>query len=429
MNEALFFVSRSFGLLPDSLGTGVVLGAVKKRMQETGIAEPGDYLLLAESSREEREALRDLLLVPETWFFRDGEPFAHFARWAAHRKLDTKKPLRVLCIACATGEEAYSAAASLFLKGFRPEDFTIYAMDASRRFLDRARIGRYGTASLREKGAEFPQDLFLKDQGCIRVSDRLRNAVQFFQGNVLQTTDVLSNAPYDAVFFRNALIYFTPEAQARAARNVDAALAPGGLLVLGFAEPPSVFFPGYEPVSPARSFSALKPVAKEPKRTAGRELRSIPAALPAFSLPHKEKRPQPAPAAERKPLALQKSPAQKPSESAVNVAGLLAGASKLADQGDLAAAWDAVTEVCSKDPANPEACFLAAQVSLALDRDELAETWLRKTLFLAPAHVRALGVFRVLLLTQGRNEEADLMGRRLFRAERTVGAPRERRDP
>jgi chemotaxis methyl-accepting protein methylase len=47
-----------------------------------------------------------------------------------------------------------------------------------------------------------------------------------------------SGGAFDVVAGRNVLIYFAPEARARALRIVERAVAPGGLLVLGPTDPP-----------------------------------------------------------------------------------------------------------------------------------------------------------------------------------------------
>jgi chemotaxis protein methyltransferase CheR len=69
-----------------------------------------------------------------------------------------------------------------------------------------------------------------------RVKDRYAQQVTFFQGNLVDRATFTQRAPYDAIFCRNVLIYFTEAAIRLAIDNLVSALRPGGLLFLGHAE-------------------------------------------------------------------------------------------------------------------------------------------------------------------------------------------------
>jgi len=57
------------------LGSKEISRAVEKRMVERNLLDLQTYLQQLQISTQEIEALIELLIVPETWFFRDWEPF------------------------------------------------------------------------------------------------------------------------------------------------------------------------------------------------------------------------------------------------------------------------------------------------------------------------------------------------------------------
>src|SRR5205823_10907413 len=68
--------------------------------------------------------------------------------------------------------------------------------------------------------------------------DRVRKVTRFRIHNLL---DPMPDAPFDLIFCRNVLVYFSPAAAKKAVRHLAAALAPGGALLFGamdIGEPP-----------------------------------------------------------------------------------------------------------------------------------------------------------------------------------------------
>lgn len=69
-----------------------------------------------------------------------------------------------------------------------------------------------------------------------RVHDQYRAGIRFSWGNLVVLPSFQRPLPYDAVFCRNVLIYFSPAALQRAVMNLAHVLRPGGLLFLGHSE-------------------------------------------------------------------------------------------------------------------------------------------------------------------------------------------------
>lgn len=242
---------RETGIDADSLGNDFLSRALTERMQALqgdgerlpSAARPpvtpdalDAYWQQLNASADERRALIELFIVPETWFFRDREAFATLARRAAERLAATPgRVIRVLSAPCSTGEEPYSAAMALLDAGLEPARFTIDALDLSARAIEQARHGCYGRNAFRGTATEFRDRYFTPSADGWLLDERVRARVQFRQANLVEPgTD--TGIRYDFVFCRNVLIYFDRDAQNRVIGSLESALADDGMLFVGPAE-------------------------------------------------------------------------------------------------------------------------------------------------------------------------------------------------
>src|SRR6266446_6784075 len=126
-------------------------------MAARGVTDRAAFAERLENSSEDLQALVEQIVVPETWFFRDVQPFRFVGRWVATEaaRSGPERVFRVLSIPCSTGEEPYSIAMSLLDRGVPAGSFTIDAADVSRRSLAHARAGRYGKRSFRGNALGF----------------------------------------------------------------------------------------------------------------------------------------------------------------------------------------------------------------------------------------------------------------------------------
>src|SRR5205085_2278121 len=130
----------------------------------------------------ELAALIEEVVVSETWFMRDGEPFAALAK--AARAHAGSEPFRVLCVPCATGEEAFSIAITLQQAELRG-GFSVDAVDISERALARAQAGVFGERSFRGADVELRRRWFTRTDGGYAIDPALKRHVTFRHGNVL----------------------------------------------------------------------------------------------------------------------------------------------------------------------------------------------------------------------------------------------------
>lgn len=390
------YLREEIGLDASSLGPGLLARAVRRRMDAAGIAEERSYLEAVVADRALRQALIEELVVPETWFFRDREPFLLLGRLAARRRA-AGRPLRVLSLPCATGEEAYTIAISLLQAGLSPEEFSVDAMDISEASLTAARRASYGHNSFRDGDRTPPADWFEKDgdEERWRPVARVRDCVRFRHGNLFAFT---ATETYDIVFCRNLLIYFDAEMQAEAVRRLLSVLRSDGVFFVGHAEAAVVLRAGLSPLPEPRCFAFTRQPAAAPASAT-----LAPAARP--SPPRVAPRP-PAPL----PFADVPKPAPKPA-SAPEPADSLAEAAALADQGRLAeAARLAHFHIDAHGP-SAAAFYLVGVTHDAAGETALAESAYRKVLYLDPRHEEAIAHLALLLEKRGSPEAARLWQR------------------
>ena len=199
-----------------------------------------DYQDYLEVHPEEFVTLFNTVLINVTSFFRDTAAWDYVAGKVIPRMLKAKRPadpIRVCCVGCASGEEAYSVAMllaeALGEKGFR-DRVKIYATDIDADALAQARHGIYNGKSVAAVPAKLRAKYFensYADQ--FVVKGELRRAVIFGRLDLVQDAPI---SRLDLLICRNTLMYFNAEAQARIIARLHFALNDEGLLFLGKSE-------------------------------------------------------------------------------------------------------------------------------------------------------------------------------------------------
>lgn len=197
------------------------------------------YLLLRVNGTNELEHLARAVTNNETYLFRERDQFeALFSDGLAlaRKRLAVPGRLRLLSAGCSSGEEAFTLS---FYAKERVLDLRvdICGFDVDRDRLGIAQRGACRSRSLREM---TPQqiDRYLLMDGPERytVKAMYRQGTRFDFGNIVDLRSFRPEVPYDVVFCRNVLIYFSDAAMKRAIGNLAEVLRPGGLLFLGHSE-------------------------------------------------------------------------------------------------------------------------------------------------------------------------------------------------
>ena len=173
------------------------------------------------------------------YFFRDKEAFAALEAVVIPRLFDGKTgsdAVRVWCVACATGEEAYSIGILLSEYAAKLDDppkIQIFASDIAENAIADARQGSYNETIAADVSPERLRRFFTKDGDSYRVKKELRELVLFAPHNILHDSPF---SRQDLVTCRNLLIYLDHPTQIKIMEVFHFALRQSGYLFLGSSE-------------------------------------------------------------------------------------------------------------------------------------------------------------------------------------------------
>jgi len=234
------------GISTTIIGGHSLKRAVQLRLTATGLSDAAAYFEHLLGSPEEQQDLVELVVVPETWFFRDRRPYAYLREHLA-RLLQgglPSQPLRLLSAPCSTGEEPYSMAMTLLDLGLPQEAFSIDAIDISRQSIRRARQAVYGKHSFRGVSEAEQQQHFQATAQGLALQPAISKTVHFRRANLMVGLAELATR-YDVIFCRNLLIYLEEAASQQLLASLAGLMKVGGLLIVGSAEtgkvPPELF--------------------------------------------------------------------------------------------------------------------------------------------------------------------------------------------
>jgi chemotaxis protein methyltransferase WspC len=378
---------ETIGLDAASVGPSLIQRTVRHRMRSLGLKRPEDYLRFLEQSRAEWHELVESVVVAETWFFRDPEPIAAFARLARERWLPahTATPLRLLSVPCSSGEEPFSLVMALLDAGVPADRFQVEALDISTRALARAVRGVYRRNSFRGQDLAFRTRYFRPITDGFVLDPAVRRCVRFYQGNLLSDDLQIDQAGYDFIFCRNLLIYFDPLMQRKALNKLERLLAPDGLLFVGPVERPLAIKYGFVTASLPMSVACRKP-----GHGAGRQR------LPG---------PPPQPGESESVFPSSARPARGELLGASRKAAPLSGdnlerARRLADAGCLEQAAEICEAHLRQSRGSAQAYYLLGLVREATGAPGAMDCY-RKALYLEPNHYESLLQMALLLQKNG----------------------------
>ena len=373
-------LEQAIGLKASAIGISTLERAVHSRMRATNSRDIDAYLDRLTSSLLEMRRLVEEVVVPETWFFRDQDPFIFLSDYIQQAGKDLGRDLfRILSLPCSTGEEPYSIAMTLLLAGLPASAFYIDAVDVSERVLERARQGIYRDNSFRSKDLSFRDIFFTRSDDGYVLRKAVRDKVRFLQGNLIQSGFMESLGRYDVVFCRNVLIYFNEEAQRQAIASLHHVLLTGGILFTGHAEASLLFNSKLFTVAHAKAFAFQRPQLQTGKRQP--EENNQDTQLPA----QPPRRPAPPAVQQAKtfspPAATVSRQQEKPEFTQVR---------RLADAGQLEEAARRSEEHLRLHGPEAEWYYLLGIIRDSLGQQEEALKLLRKAVYLDPGNVESL---------------------------------------
>jgi chemotaxis protein methyltransferase WspC len=392
--EAL--LQKVIGLKVTSIGKATLDRSVQRRMRALSIEDKSAYAEKLHSSALELHELIEEVIIPETWFFRDREPFKAMTKfletqWGPKHK---KKQFRVLSAPCSTGEEPYSLTMTLLNSGLDTEKFTVHGVDISHRSIARAKQGVYKEHSFRGTERIYRINFFKQINNSYILNTNVRNKVHFHTGNVLNRSFMEGLGTFDVIFFRNLLIYFDALARQQAIATLYKILADDGLLFVGHAEANLFNNSPFTPTSYTHAF-AFNKKAKQQLMVQDKEKTTYPS--------KSDKKPKTL-LAKKIPPFHQKSQNQLPD---------LMFARELADNGKLQKATEICEEYLDQCGPSAQAFFLLGIIRDASDDTSQAEKLFRKALFLDPNHEETLVFLSLIAEKTGDFAEAKKLKQRI----------------
>jgi chemotaxis methyl-accepting protein methylase len=202
----------------------------------------------------------DHLVANDTSFLRDREQLDAID-WHALAESSAaagSATIRVWCIGCGTGEEAYSLAL-LAAEAFAPADplVQVLATDGSNAALATAGRGRYRDDAVRTIDEPLRARYFRRAGDGLVVSERLRRAVRFMAHELARDPIPPSrHGPFDLIVCQNLV-----DLDDRVVAALRSALARGGMLVARAADAQDERVSPAERIRRRRALAAALPPA------------------------------------------------------------------------------------------------------------------------------------------------------------------------
>lgn len=204
-----------------------------------------ERLLFRVRYHPDRDAERDRLVASltnnESYFFRETNQLDvirdEVLEALGRRARSENRPLRIMSVGCASGEEPYTLAILAREVLGAGANVRITGVDLDPEALERAREATYRPHAFRSIDDEIRDRYFAPtDSDRWQLRPAFTAAAQFEQGNLVAPEWPAGIPAQDLVLCRNVLIYFDEPALQRAVDNLYRVVRPGGYLFLGHAE-------------------------------------------------------------------------------------------------------------------------------------------------------------------------------------------------
>lgn len=217
-----------------------IIRRIERRVSVNQMASVDEYINLLHNSPQECETLAKEFLIGVTQFFRDKEAFNTLKKKVIPELFKNNngvnEPIRIWCVACSTGEEAYSLAILMkeyMLSKNMKADVKIFATDLDKESVRIASQALYTESIINDVPAEYLARYFIRKTDSYQLIDDIRQMVIFSGHNVV------NDPPFSKINLlvcRNLLIYFKHDMQQKVLGLFQYALSTNGFLFLGSSE-------------------------------------------------------------------------------------------------------------------------------------------------------------------------------------------------
>jgi chemotaxis protein methyltransferase CheR len=234
------FITGELGIKMPETKITMVQSRLLRRVRELGfdsVERYSEYFFQSAEGAEERTHLINAITTNKTDFFREPLHFDYLVETVLPRHRGGR--FKVWSAGCSSGEEPYTLAMVLsqYARQNREFDFSILGTDVSTRVLEKAQAAIYDEALVAPVPMAWRRQYLLrgKSNGLVRVVPDLRRKVSFHWLNFMDADYPIRDV-FDAVFFRNVMIYFDRATQEAVINKLCRHLAPGGYLFVGHSE-------------------------------------------------------------------------------------------------------------------------------------------------------------------------------------------------
>ena len=252
------YIQKIFSLIRSATGHDLshykqttIRRRIERRMAIHQVNKLADYVKYLQQTPPEVDILFKDMLIGVTNFFRDPEAFEVLKKQVLPTLLKNKDPdslIRIWCVGCSTGEEAYSMAI-LFSEAMHmvKQHFNIqvFASDIDAQSVDYARLGTYPDNIAADVSPERLHQYFIKEGNAYKVKKQIRDMVVFAIQNVIKDPPF---SKIDLLSCRNLLIYMDSKLQKKILPLCHYTLNKDGILFLGTSESIGEFTDLFHPI-------------------------------------------------------------------------------------------------------------------------------------------------------------------------------------
>jgi chemotaxis protein methyltransferase CheR len=232
----------------------LVQARLGKKIREGNYASFQQYYqhVVADRTGAELIDLLDALTTNFTSFLR--EP-AHFEFLRKSILTGLNGPIRIWSAGCSSGEEPFTIAFSLLeeLGMAASSRCRILATDISVRAIKTAQSAAYPADRFGDFPVDYRGKYLLRGsqrwEGWYRVKPPIRGMIEFHRSNLMEPFH--HSQPFQVIFCRNVMIYFSKATQKDLVNRFARCLAPGGYLFIGHTESLTGLEHPYQYIKPA----------------------------------------------------------------------------------------------------------------------------------------------------------------------------------
>jgi chemotaxis protein methyltransferase WspC len=397
LEKIIHLIEKKLGLKPNSVNHLTWNWALKERLARCHLSTAEEYYERLICSSYELQEFIELIVVPETWFFRDCGSYDFLNQHIL--SLKSISTCHLLSLACSSGEEPYSIAMALMAIETPDQTFTIDAVDISQKVLIKAKQGIYSKNSFRGKELDYRDLYFKKQKEEYVLHPFIKNQVHFYHGNVLDNSLPFEAHSYEVIFCRNLLIYLSARAQQQLFDFIKSLLVPQGILFVGPAESQLAAQAGFNPIHFPRAYAFVKAETEKIQL--------------AESLPHLLDQKDYDQLMQDLKIHTRVSLKDETPLIALNIKEeLIQGALKLADKGEFKKSAELCLNFIHHYGVNADIYYLLGLIEHAVGKENKAQEFFQKTVYLKPSHYEALVYLALLHEKKGEFNKAELFRKR-----------------